>query len=279
MIFFHAVLLVIVVACLKYRRYNLNYISIQQTNTIKGIFIWLVFIGHILPYIVRVTTLDSIFDKLALNLVNVLQQFVVVPFLFYSGYGVTNSIKNKGISYVNSIPRKRILNTMLNFAVAVSVFIGLNLIFSIPIGIKQVLLSFVCWDSVGNSNWYIFTICFCYLSSYISYKLFGYSKQSLFANVTIIVLYVLILSRFKESWWYNTCFAYSIGVIYCYYKEQFEKIINRNYLYSFSIGGGYSVDKLHCYDKDYSSTISFYEYLQYIFLGIFGNAFYEMGVK
>lgn len=230
MIFLYIILFVIALCSLKFQKNNQDYISVQQTNVIKGIFIWLVFMGHIMPYITKVMPFESFADKSALYFVSILKQLVVVPFIFYSGYGVMSSIKNKGENYVASIPRKRLMNTMLNFGIAVLFFVALNLILHIPMELKQVLLSFVCWESVGNSNWYIFTICFCYLTSYISYKLFGYSKRSLIANLSILLVYVLVLSRVKESWWYDTCLAYSAGCVYCYYKDRIEERINSNYL-------------------------------------------------
>lgn len=239
MVFFYIIILIIALNSFQLQKYNQEYISVQQTNVIKGIFIWLVFMGHIMPYITKVMPFESFVDKSALYIVSILKQLVVVPFMFYSGYGVMNSIKNKGENYVTSIPRKRLLNTMINFEVAVLFFVALNLVLHIPMELKQVLLSLICWDSVGNSNWYIFTICFCYLTSYISYKLFGYSKRSLIANLSILFIYVLVLSRFKGSWWYDTCLAYSAGSVYCYYKDRLENIINRNYIRSFLIGGGW----------------------------------------
>ena len=238
MIFFYVIIFIIVFNGLRYHRNNQDYISVQQTNAVKGIFIWLVFMGHILPYITKIIPFECLLDKAASEVVMLLQQLVVVPFMFYSGYGVMYSIKNKGKNYVSSIPQKRILNIMLNFGIAVLCFVVLNFILSIPMDFKQVLLSFVCWDSVGNSNWYIFTICFCYFTSYISYNLFGYNKRYLIANISILFMYVLILSRFKGSWWYDTCLAYSAGGIYCYYKEYLENIINRKYSLSIFMGGG-----------------------------------------
>lgn len=238
MIIFYIILLIIVLCSLKFQENNKDYISVQQTNVIKGIFIWLVFMGHIIPYITELSPFNLFVDKAAYGVVIVLKQLVVVPFMFYSGYGVMNSIKAKGENYVASIPRRRLLNTMLNFGVAVLFFVALNLALHIPMELKQVLLSLICWDSVGNSNWYIFTICFCYLTSYVSYRLFGYSKRSLIANASILFVFILVLSRFKGSWWYDTCLAYSAGSIFCYYKERLENLINRNYLRSILIGGG-----------------------------------------
>ncbi len=239
MIFFYIILLIIILCGLRYKNINQDYISVQQTNAIKGIFIWMVFMGHIIPYITQVIPFEIFVDKAATDVVSILQQLVVVPFMFYSGYGVMNSIKTKGSKYVDSIPKKRLLNTMLNFGVAVMFFVVLNIILSIPMDLKQVLLSFVCWESVGNSNWYIFTICICYFTSFVSYKLFGYSKRSLIANLTILFVFALVISRFKGSWWYDTCLAYSAGSVFCYYKELFEKVARSNYmLYSILVGGG-----------------------------------------
>lgn len=238
MIFFYIILLILVLYGLRYKDNNQDYISVQQTNVIKGIFIWLVFMGHVMPYITKVVPFVFFVDKVATGVVNILGQLVVVPFMFYSGYGVMNSIKNKGARYVDSIPQKRLLNTMLNFGVAVLFFVTLNLFLNISMEIKQVLLSLVCWESVGNSNWYIFTICICYLSSFVSYKLFGYSKKSLIANVVILSVFAVIISRFKGSWWYDTCLAYSAGSLYCYYKDKIESIVSGNYLLYSVLWGG-----------------------------------------
>lgn len=242
MIFFYIALFAIVLIGLRYRRYNQDYLSVSQTNAIKGIFIWLVFMGHILPYITRIIPFDLLVDRYASDFVAVFKQLVVVPFLFYSGYGVMNSIKNKGTGYVDLIPKNRVLNTMLNFGVAVLIFICMNLILGIPMELKQALLSFLCWESVGNSNWYIFTICICYLVSYLSHKCFGYSRWAIVSNFFILFVFIIIISRFKGSWWYDTCLAYSAGCAFCYYKEYIESALSRKYyLYGILIGASFVI--------------------------------------
>ena len=237
MIFFYVLLFIVVFLSLRCKK-NKDYLSVQQTNAIKGIFIWLVFMGHIMPYITKVIPFELFVDKAATGIVSILQQLVVVPFMFYSGYGVMNSIKNKGVQYVDSIPRKRLLNTMLNVGVAVLFYVLLNLILNIPMDFKHILFSFVCWESVGNDSWYIFTICFCYITSFITYKLFGYSKRSLIANFAVLFVFAIVISRFKGSWWYDTCFAYCAGCLYCFYKDRVEKVINSNYLFYSVFWGG-----------------------------------------
>lgn len=230
MIIFYVILLVVILSGLRYKSYNEEYLSVQQSNATKGVFIWLVFIGHIIPYITAIEPFEIVADRAATDVVATIKQLVVVPFMFYSGYGVMCSVKNRGAGYVEDIPKRRVLNTMLNFGVAVSLFVALNLILNVSMDVKQVLLSFVCWESVGNSNWYIFVICICYLISYLSYKLFGYSKRSLVANIALMSIFAWAISYFKGSWWYDTCLAYSAGSIYCFYKEEIERRIDGNYV-------------------------------------------------
>lgn len=145
---------------------NNNYLEISRTNSIKGIFILLVFLSHARNYISAYAEysqnpLNGIYDIFQ----NHLGQGVVIMFLFYSGYGVMESIKKKGTNYINAIPKKRFAKTLINFDIAVIIFILLNLCLSTlkNYTIPKVLLSFIGWESVGNSNWYIFAMLVMYL--------------------------------------------------------------------------------------------------------------------
>ena len=75
---------------------NPDYLSKKQTTAIKGIFVLLVFFGHITQYI----TMGSAYERIVTSI----GQLVVVMFLFYSGYGIMCQIMTKndrgGISRV-----------------------------------------------------------------------------------------------------------------------------------------------------------------------------------
>lgn len=45
-------------------------------------------------------------------------QLIVVMFLFYSGYGVMESVRSKGTAYIKSIPFKRVLSTLVTILFA-----------------------------------------------------------------------------------------------------------------------------------------------------------------
>jgi len=201
--------------------YNENFTGKEQSNVIKGVFIWFVFISHITQYIPDIQ--DSAFNFIR----NFLGQLVVVPFLFYSGYGVLTNINRGG--YVETIPKKRILNTLVNFDVAVVLFIITDILLGKDLTIPQCLLSLICWDSVGNSNWYIFSIIICYLLSYVSAKVFGCAKKGLIAICVSVFVYSVVMAFLKEGWWYDTVWSYAGGAFYCYYKEQIDSFCQKKY--------------------------------------------------
>ncbi len=150
---FVVLLLIVLFAKSRPTGWNEYYIGKETTSTINGLFIWLVFLSHFTQYL----------PSSAGNIVGGnLGQLVVVMFLFYSGYGCTVQYLTKGESYLRAFPRKRILPTLINFDIAVCAFVAVGLLLGKSMIARKVVLSLVCWDSVGNSNWYIFVIMLCY---------------------------------------------------------------------------------------------------------------------
>lgn len=125
MIIFYLILAIIVLsrAKIKTNGQHEDYLSFDTTNCIKGVFILFVFIKHATPYITNSGyEYTSIYDKLFLMVDSRVGQWIVAMFLFYSGYGIMESIKKKGEGYINSIPKKRILTTLINFDIAVLIY-------------------------------------------------------------------------------------------------------------------------------------------------------------
>ena len=149
-----------------------EYISKNQSNCVKGVFIIMVFARHIWPYIKDAGVVFTGMDDRIFHLIDVtLGQLIVAMLLFYSGYGVMESYRKKGIEYVNGMPKRRILNTLLNFDIAVCVYLLVDFFLNISYPLSHVLLSFTGWLSVGNSNWYIFVILLCYIATFFGLKI------------------------------------------------------------------------------------------------------------
>ena len=207
--------------------FHKDYLSKEITTAVNGVFVILVFLRHFTQY---VKFSDSPIDRLFLDFNTALGQLLVTTFLFYSGYGIICSIKAKGESYVNTIPRKRISSVWLHFAIAVGLFLITDVIIGKEYQLKTILLAFTGWSSIGNSNWYIFAVLFLYLFVFISYKI---CKKNMFFGLVLtsamILIWVFVMMRMKRpSYTYNTLVCYPLGMLYALFKPQIEKIVMKN---------------------------------------------------
>lgn len=208
------------------------YLQKNTTDAVKGVFILIVFLGHIKNYILEAGYIYAgIGDVIFAAFFSCLGQLVVVMFLFYSGFGVMERISTKELDYVKNIPKHRILATLINFDVAVCIFAIVNLLIGDTYSMQKYILSLLCWESLGNSNWYIFIIIICYLVTYlVSIKMVGRSLMTIVLGVFIILTCVAIALYFiKEPWWYNTIWAYPTGMLYSIYRKDIDAIVNNKY--------------------------------------------------
>lgn len=234
MLIFYFLLAILVLYSLKYVKndFNDNYLSYEMTNTVKGVFILLVFIKHATPYVINAGWAPAgVFGELFHFVNGNVGQWIVAMFLFYSGYGVMESIKRKGHGYVQGLPKKRILQVLVNFDIAVFIYILVDLILKKPLTIKQCLLSLTGWESVGNSNWYIFIIMLMYLITFISFyrsNADNYTRP-LLLSLALTFITSILMSYFKADYWYNTMFCYTTGIFFSLYKHKIEWFTKTHY--------------------------------------------------
>lgn len=212
-------------------------LALPQCNAIKGISIALILVGHGVGYFYRSSSFNPLFlpNRLSLLVLHrLIGQLMVVMFLFYSGYGLMESLKKKGDTYLKHFPRMRLLKTWLNFAVAVCVFSVLALLVGDHISLGHFTLALIGWDSVGNSNWYVFVILVCYLLFYLAFhprapwKRFDTSLAVL-GIFTVVFIICLWFARPDEVWWYNKTMIFPLGVAFSLYREKWQPFINRHY--------------------------------------------------
>lgn len=214
--------------------FNHGFLNRDTTNCINGIFILLVFMSHFNPYVKFTVTSDIWYARI----IGKVGQLMVTTFLFYSGYGIMESIKSKGTDYIKNIPKKRIFGTLYKYILAVNCF-ALMAHYHIPL--KKLLLSFIAWESIGNSNWYIFAILMCYVFVFISFTVCGTNYRNGCICVFVLSLFYIyiIYKQLKgQHWWYDTFLCYSVGMFVSLYKEKvIELFKHRIKAFSLLMGG------------------------------------------
>lgn len=199
-------------------------LSINQTTCINGIFVVLVFLSHFRQY-VDVSTIPYCWPYVFLQ--SHLGQLIVAPFLFYSGYGIMEQIKTRGKSYIDDIPRKRVHKTWLHFSLAVVLFLIVSCFMDEHYPFSQIILSFFAWESIGNSNWYIFAILFLYIATYLGFKITTNRRISIVLVILLCCSYIVAMHYLKDgSWWYDTILCYPAGMVLSNNKERIKKSLN-----------------------------------------------------
>lgn len=234
MIFFVLILLLLIfnkMDIYKPGEFNKEYISPDGTLAVKGIFVALILLSHGKGYV----ELGGIYDEPYTAMQNHLNQMVVAMFLFYSGYGMMESIKKKQFAYVKSIASKRFPNLLLNYDLAVLLFFALSYVIGQPQTVKNLLIAFTAWNGIGNSSWYIFAILAMYIATIIAFlpKKFSESKAVEFISLIVLtalgvaLVYALIKAG-KPNFFFNTIILFPLGFWYSYFKDAIEKILMKN---------------------------------------------------
>lgn len=205
-----------------------DYIGREQTGAIKGLFAVVILYQHLRSYLPSDAfgTHCNIFNT-SLNLCG---QLMVVMFLFYSGYGIMCALQRDKAAYLNNFLSHRFLKVWLMFAIAVGLFLILDIALGHNYPLSTILLSFIGWESIGNSNWFMFDILALYLFTYLSCSVISYLNLDIKWSVCVVFALTILLILFlkyenKGFWWVDTVLAYPAGMFYGLKKEKFEKLV------------------------------------------------------
>ncbi|MBQ7373244.1 MAG: acyltransferase [Clostridia bacterium] len=241
MILLYLILLIICLCGIKIRRVESGdcaYLDKKQTKSIQGIFVILVFFSHFASYI----NAENILDKSFVLITSKIGQLMVTMFLFYSGYGIMQSIKKDRVGYVNNFAKHRILTVYVRFFVSVILFLGLNIALGL-VGTKYTivdcLLAFIAWTSIGNSTWFMFatfTMYIIVLISFMSFSKHDVKVPLIFVTVLTFVYIIIFAVLIKRGpWWYNTVLCFPFGMWVSYFIDKIKNIEKNNKLYFIAV--------------------------------------------
>lgn len=200
---------------------NIQYLGKEETNAVKGLFVLLVFFAHVVQYI---HFNDTMADKLFDFIMGLLGQNIVIAFLLYSGYGIGRAYMARGGDYLKQLPKNRILNIWLHFALGVLLFWAVDL-FLVPGGYSplEYILSLFAWRSVGNSTWFVFVILLCWIFTYFSFLLLKNRYQALAVLTVMLCIYIVVIAGVKEGHlWYDTVLCYPLGLLFAFQKDKLD---------------------------------------------------------
>ena len=211
---------------------DFDYLSLSNTNCIKGIFALFVLVHHLYQY-------SKLFLETYLStMLQGLGYVSVAVFFFLSGYGLRVSHISKGQKYVKSLPIKRILPLYLQCMLLIGMYTILYVAIGKEVRIELISQSFLWGATIVAGGWYLQTILVLYFLYYLVYGVWGYNRIKSERKLHIVMLvaltiYILICTLFgKAITWYQSIFGFMLGIIWCDYREWFDKKLNRHWVVS-----------------------------------------------
>ena len=132
-----------------------DYMNLDNTNSIKGIFVWMIIFCHKMEYLNKK-------NYIYIRLIKNLGQNIVAMFLFYSGYGIYESLKKKGTNYSSTLLVKAII-LFLESQIIIILFLIAN-IFNSFLFIHLFIFQIYQTNSNRYNNNFFFMFTSCHIS-------------------------------------------------------------------------------------------------------------------
>ena len=190
--------------------WNDEYLSLKQAKAIRG-FCAIGIIIHHLAQRTAASWLKSQYIIHGLDFFVDIGYLFVAAFLFFSGYGLYKSYKQKE-NYFNNYFSRRILPIIIVYLVT--------------------SLIYYLYKPVSSTyTWYIAAILLCYVLFYIAFKYCKIEFISIFIVIFGIAIYSIICDFFMlGGWWYNTIGLFVVGLLFAKFEKYIIKFLKKTYI-------------------------------------------------
>jgi len=254
-----------------------DYCSPRNTNTINAIFSVLIFLSHSVTYI----ELDGVLDAPYFEFRAFHGQLVVVTYLFFSGFGIMESIKKKGTPYVKAMPVNRFFKLWYHFAIVILLYTVVSVgIAGNKYSLSRWLLSFTGFKSIGNSNWYMFVTFSLYILVIVSFLIFKKSRILAFACFGALCVGFVFAEKKAGlgAAFYNTALCFPLGMFFSLIKPYIDKIFMKNDIFWFT-GFSASVVLFAYFSQNRNQNFLFYVLFTFFALAVIVLFMMKVNIK
>lgn len=201
------------------------YFSVEQTNWLRGIAIFMVVLCHYYPML-GMTYSDGLIS-FSMNI----GYLGVAVFLLLSGYATMISKINKH-NYLHHYIPKRLLRLYVPFIVVFVLYFVLEWVFRGEF-IVRYLYSVPIMSLPDTPNWYLKVQLCLYILFFISAKLFKKNCSIIISTSIICLLYIIVGYIINiDAFWYETVLAFPLGMLVACVKDKLFLFIRKNRIIS-----------------------------------------------
>lgn len=230
--FFLALLLLFGVKKQKAGLFYDDYSSLYNMKCLQGFTAICIIIHH---FSQRITNNGEI--KLPISpFVNSGVYFVGI-FFFCSGFGlIKSSIKNP--DYVKKFLPKRLFTVYLPFLLINLIYILYNVGNNIHYSGKEWVLYLTGAKLINSNAWFVVLILIFYIVYFLLFRFFNKPLISFIAFFVALGVYLFFSLKsghgdgtklFQGEWWYNTVFAFPVGMLWAHFENRLKPFITKYY--------------------------------------------------
>lgn len=163
----------------------------------------------------------------------------VAMFFFLSGCGLQISRRTKGIAYANSIPRNRILPLYAQSIFLIVVYVLLYILIGKEFTPALILQSFTWGKTIIANGWYLQAILVLYALYYLVCGVLGQYIARQKDHVSHAIMFVALVAYAllnaglgKAITYYQSIFAFLLGILWCDYRNIIDKILQKHWIIS-----------------------------------------------
>ena len=203
-----------------------DYLSIDNTNCVKGILAVCVFLCHLWGNVASFegVNVENAFIQNIGRVCTPLGYLSVACFFFFSGYGLMHQYQKKGKQYLDGFLIKRVLPLYLVCIIFILFYSMANIVLGNGVEPKQFIQSFFFGGTIISKGWYLQSILLWYIFFYLAFKIPKKENNKPLLLLLFFFLYVGICLILKlQSTWYEGCFCLVLGVLFSKYKGKFDE--------------------------------------------------------
>ena len=209
--------------------------SRERSQAVNGFFALFILLTHARMFMnsIGYSWLCEPGSRYAMHVLLGVGQLCVVPFLFFSGYGIAERSKGN-VRYVEKLPKRRILSFYLNSLPVALLWVVIGVFMPAIDYPKDAICQLIFWRGIDfGPCWYNFCIIAMYFFAYIGFKArdckYIWRSEAMIWILSIIYVGAMSYFRPEEPWWFNTALAFPLGVSFSCHRLIVFKLLTRKY--------------------------------------------------
>lgn len=188
------------------KKNELNWLSKDQTDCLKGIFAVLVLLHHVRAQMscLNDTIIGMIFTAMGFLSVGV--------FLFFSGYGLETQFKKKGNNYIINMPYTRIIPFYGICVASILLYATERIIIGNYFSLKEFGQSFLFGRTIVQNGWFLQAIILVYFIYYIAHRLNFIKSSWLKLGILLVGYMILCLMLNTSVTYFESILAFPLGI-------------------------------------------------------------------